>query len=171
MRSYREEISNQTIIAKVLRSLTLKFDHVVAAIEESKDLATYSFDELMGSLQSYEARLCKSDEKNEEKVFHVKGEAASRRRGKGGYRDRGSHDKNDRGRGDGQRNEQYDQRTKTNYVKEEEEIKLFMAYEDSRITLVEGKCTVAIKNNNGNIKLMHNIYFVTSLIQDLLSIG
>ncbi|KAG8655170.1 hypothetical protein MANES_04G013102v8 [Manihot esculenta] len=155
MRSYREEISNQTIIAKVLRSLTLKFDHVVAAIEESKDLATYSFDELMGSLQSYEARLCKSDEKNEEKVFYVKGKAASKRCGKGGYRDRGSHDKNDR----------------ANYAKEEEETKLFMAYEDSRITLVEGKCTVAIKNNNGNVKLMHNIYFVTSLIQDLLSIG
>ena len=50
MRSYGEEVSDQTIVAKILRSLTHKFDHVVAAIEESKDLAIFSFDELMGSL-------------------------------------------------------------------------------------------------------------------------
>ncbi|KAL3516626.1 hypothetical protein ACH5RR_023528 [Cinchona calisaya] len=37
-RSYRDQISNQTIVAKVLRSLTPKFDHIVATIEESKDL-------------------------------------------------------------------------------------------------------------------------------------
>ncbi|KAL6351339.1 hypothetical protein AAG906_035131 [Vitis piasezkii] len=54
MRSYGEDILDQTVVAKVLRSLTPKFDHVVAAIEESKDLSTYSFDELMGSLQSHE---------------------------------------------------------------------------------------------------------------------
>lgn len=42
-------------MAKVLWSLTLKFDHVVATLEESKDLATYSFDELMQSLLSHEA--------------------------------------------------------------------------------------------------------------------
>ncbi|KAG8649243.1 hypothetical protein MANES_08G076035v8 [Manihot esculenta] len=53
--TYREEISYQTIFANVLRSLIPKFDHVVVAIEDSKDLAINSFDELMRSLQSYEA--------------------------------------------------------------------------------------------------------------------
>ena len=33
MRSYGEQISDETIVAKALRSLTPKFDHVVAAIE------------------------------------------------------------------------------------------------------------------------------------------
>ena len=42
MRSYGENISNEIVVHKGLRSLTSKFDHVVAAIEESKDMSTYS---------------------------------------------------------------------------------------------------------------------------------
>ena len=57
MRSYGEQITDQTIVTKVLRSLTPKFDHVVAAIEESKDMTRFSLDELMGSLQAHEARI------------------------------------------------------------------------------------------------------------------
>ncbi|KAJ0013903.1 hypothetical protein Pint_21324 [Pistacia integerrima] len=111
MRTYAAKFLIRTIVAKVLRSLTPKFDHVVAAIEESKDLATYSFNELMGSLQSHEARLTRADEKNEEKAFQVRGEVsnqneekevASRGRGRGGFRGRGGH-----GRGHG--NEQNDE--------------------------------------------------------------
>ncbi|XP_040942243.1 receptor-like protein 9DC3 [Gossypium hirsutum] len=57
---------NDTYRAKVLRSLTTKFDHVMAAIEETKDLSVLSVDELMGSLQSHEARINRSIEKSEE---------------------------------------------------------------------------------------------------------
>ena len=39
MRTYEEKISDETIVAKVLRSLTPKVDHVVAAIEKTKDLS------------------------------------------------------------------------------------------------------------------------------------
>ncbi|KAL4387781.1 hypothetical protein GQ457_09G020880 [Hibiscus cannabinus] len=69
MRSYGEQISDEMIIAKVLRSLTLKFDLVVAAIEESKDLLVLFVDELMGSLQAHESRINRSLEKNEENAF------------------------------------------------------------------------------------------------------
>ena len=44
------------MIEKILRSITTKLEHVVVAIEKSKDLATLMVDELMGSLQVHEQR-------------------------------------------------------------------------------------------------------------------
>lgn len=100
-KSYGEILSDEILVVKVLRSLTSKFDHVVAAIEESKDLSNYSFDELMGSLLAHEERLTRYREKNEEKAFQVKTELSSPKenygncsgkvRGRGGFRgqDRG----------------------------------------------------------------------------------
>ena len=96
---YRENLSNETIVSKVLRSLTKDFDHVVAAIEESKDLSKCSFDELIGSLLAHEVRISRSYDKAEEKVFHVKGDFLQRKiwkckwmkpwPGRGGYHGRG----------------------------------------------------------------------------------
>lgn len=75
MKSYGENITDETVVSKVLRSLPLKFDHVVAAIEETKDMSVYSFDELMGSLVSHEDRISRSHESMDEKAFQVKGES------------------------------------------------------------------------------------------------
>jgi gag-polypeptide of LTR copia-type len=69
-------MEEKIVVAKVLRSLTPKFDHVVAAIEESKNLDVYSFDELMGSLQTHESRMSKIEDKNDEKAFYMKGESS-----------------------------------------------------------------------------------------------
>eukprot|EP00252_Welwitschia_mirabilis_P024163 TRINITY_DN705_c0_g1_i1.p1 TRINITY_DN705_c0_g1~~TRINITY_DN705_c0_g1_i1.p1 ORF type:complete len:205 (+),score=47.53 TRINITY_DN705_c0_g1_i1:749-1363(+) len=60
MHAYGEKIADETVVAKVLRSLASKFDHVVVAIKESKDLLTLSFDELRGSLQAHEVRINKA---------------------------------------------------------------------------------------------------------------
>ena len=57
LKIYGEEIKDQTMVEKVLKYLFTKFDVVVAAIEEAKDLASLTIDELMGSLLSHEATI------------------------------------------------------------------------------------------------------------------
>jgi hypothetical protein len=54
MRKNGENIDNVHVMEKILRSLDLKFDHVVVAIEESKNLEDLIIEELMGSLQTHE---------------------------------------------------------------------------------------------------------------------
>nr|GEZ63560.1 DUF4219 domain-containing protein/UBN2 domain-containing protein [Tanacetum cinerariifolium] len=69
MRAYDDKVADEIVVAKILRSLSPKFDHVVAAIEESKYLSTYFVDELMGSLQTHEARINKNMAKEDEHAF------------------------------------------------------------------------------------------------------
>ncbi|KAF5794742.1 putative RNA-directed DNA polymerase [Helianthus annuus] len=56
-RSYGEELTDQAIVEKVLRSLTSKFDYVVPSIEVAYDLSKLSPIKLMGSLQSQKQRM------------------------------------------------------------------------------------------------------------------
>ena len=49
-----ETLTTRSVVAKILRSLDLKFDHVVVAIEESKNLSTLTKEELQGTLESHE---------------------------------------------------------------------------------------------------------------------
>jgi gag-polypeptide of LTR copia-type len=76
IRVFGNTMKDKIVVAKVLRSLTPKFDHVIATIEESKNLDVYSFDELMGSLQTYESRMSKTEDKGDEKTFYMKGESS-----------------------------------------------------------------------------------------------
>jgi hypothetical protein len=84
-------------VAKVLRNLTPKFDHVVAAIEESKNLDTYSFDELMGLLHTHESRMSKIEDKGDEKTFYMKGKSSRGRHNPS--KGRANSDREGRGRG------------------------------------------------------------------------
>ncbi|GJX68526.1 hypothetical protein Tco_0304253 [Tanacetum coccineum] len=54
MKSYGDQINEEVIVCKVLRSLSSKFNDVVASIEEAHDLSSYSFDELMNLLLAHE---------------------------------------------------------------------------------------------------------------------
>ena len=88
LKIYGEDVKDRTVIEKVLRSLSTKFDVVVAAIEEAKDLETLTIDELMGSLLSHEARIDKNKDSTLETTFQSqvyisRGRGRSRTRGRG----------------------------------------------------------------------------------------
>ena len=64
-----EPMTQENVIQKVLRSLTPRWNIVVIAIEESKNLATTMYDELVGSLISHEDRIRDISTSVNEKAF------------------------------------------------------------------------------------------------------
>ena len=59
MKSYGDSIDDDQIVEKVLISILVKFDPIVAVIENKKDLSTLSVQGFMGALKSYEQRLAR----------------------------------------------------------------------------------------------------------------
>jgi hypothetical protein len=82
-----EKIPNERVVEKVLRTFPKKFDAMVIAIEESKDLTQLSVDELWGSLLSHESRMNIYDNSLENafrsQVSILIGRGGSRSRGRG----------------------------------------------------------------------------------------
>ncbi|XP_076908657.1 uncharacterized protein LOC143565622 [Bidens hawaiensis] len=107
-RSYGEELTDQKVVEKVLRSLTPKYDYVIPSIEVVFDSDKLTLVKLMGLLQSQEERIIhrsstdaaiKKQEVQEEQALQVTYDQPKtvfgRGRGRGGFRGRG----NGRGRG------------------------------------------------------------------------
>ena len=88
LKFYGEDVKDRTVIEKVLRSLSTKFDVVVAAIEEAKGLEKLTIYELMGSLLSHEERIDINKDSTLEIAFQSQ-VYISRGRGRGRSRGRG----------------------------------------------------------------------------------
>ncbi|CAL8132805.1 unnamed protein product [Prunus armeniaca] len=93
MRTYGEQMQDVTVVEKILRSLSEKFNYVVCSIKESKDIDQLFIDELQSSLIVHEQKFQRH--KGEEQALKVtsKDRFGARGRDQGAYRGRG------RGRG------------------------------------------------------------------------
>ncbi|GAU50842.1 hypothetical protein TSUD_232190 [Trifolium subterraneum] len=87
MKNLGDQISDQQVIEKVLRTLNPQFDHIVVAIEESKDLSTMSLNELQSSLEAHEQRLKeRKDSKNQQEQALYARNGSKNGKGKGKWK-------------------------------------------------------------------------------------
>ena len=78
IKSHGDTLDGQKVVEMILRSLPIRFDPIVVAIEESKDLSQVSIDSLMGSLQIHEKRLNISNGSSMENAFKSQVQASSK---------------------------------------------------------------------------------------------
>ncbi|CAI8587607.1 unnamed protein product [Vicia faba] len=57
-----EAMTDARIVEKIQRSLTNKFENIVCAIEDAKDLSTITVKEVAGSLEAHEQHKIKNEE-------------------------------------------------------------------------------------------------------------
>ena len=66
-----EKVDEQVIVQKILRSLPMRFDSKISAIEERSDLNTMTMDKFHGILIAYEMRIEQEDLAEKEASFKV----------------------------------------------------------------------------------------------------
>ncbi|XP_017420400.1 uncharacterized protein LOC108330427 [Vigna angularis] len=103
MKSCGDTVTDLMVIEKIMQSLPPTFDHIVVAIEESRDLEKLKIEELQSSLEAYEMRMRERNPiKREEQVLKVQHEEKKTtkkwkgKHGKGKWRkDRNKDDQNE----------------------------------------------------------------------------
>ncbi|CAJ2655556.1 unnamed protein product [Trifolium pratense] len=88
-----ERVEQTTVVEKILRSMTAKFNHVVCSIELSSDVTTLSIDELQSSMIVHEQHMKGQQIKQDEQAIKVTNGGRGRGRGRNSNSSRG------RGRG------------------------------------------------------------------------
>lgn len=79
LRVHGEEKTDYQLVQKVLISLPQQFDSIVAVLEQTKDLSTFSMTEMIGTLKAHEKRLSLREERINEGAFY--GEKLGSKRG------------------------------------------------------------------------------------------
>ncbi|XP_042032258.1 uncharacterized protein LOC121778946 [Salvia splendens] len=190
MKRQGEIIEDVRVIEKILRSLTSKFEHAVAAIEESKDLNTMSIDQLQSSLEVHEQRMKKKTTLSlehmlqakmsiqEDKKFEPEISRSGYNRGRGG-RDQNYQCEGGRGLEGDQCSTWYLDTGASNHMCGNKELFVELkktsygdvTFEDSSKVAVQGKCNILIKRKNGNHGFIYDVYYVSAMKSNILSLG
>ncbi|XP_072078168.1 uncharacterized protein [Arachis hypogaea] len=69
MRVYGEDMPDSKVVEKILRTMPMKYDHVVTTILESHDMDTMTIAELQGTMESHINRILEKSEKSTEEAL------------------------------------------------------------------------------------------------------
>ncbi|XP_057826189.1 uncharacterized protein LOC131037941 [Cryptomeria japonica] len=90
IKTHGENLEERRVVENILRSLPTRFESIVVAIEETKNISQFSVDELHASLISHEHRLSRSTNSNLEHAFKTQVSIShGRGRGRTNFRGRG----------------------------------------------------------------------------------
>ena len=115
LRDLGEKLEEKEAVAKLLRSMPVKYDYLTFSLEQFGNMRGLSVDEMIGSLRVHEQRLQERDSREEEKVLldrafnqSKKTDRGSSSRGRGTSRGRGR----GRGRGRSSKNDKEEEERK-----------------------------------------------------------
>ncbi|XP_022849751.1 uncharacterized protein LOC111371808 [Olea europaea var. sylvestris] len=172
IKSCGDTITDKRVVEKMLRCLPPKFDHVAAAIEESKDLSKMTIYELTGSLLAHEQRINRSS--NQSTTEQALQSKQTSKRGSNNY---GEHN---RGSNQTKQKDSYwkkgDKQSKWKgnrdiFVDLNPNITSQVILGDGTSRDAVGKGTIAVQIKEGNKKLITDVLYVPNLSHNLLSVG
>ncbi|XP_024042855.1 uncharacterized protein LOC112099667 [Citrus clementina] len=122
-----KQLEDVIIIEKILRSLTAKFNYIVCAIEESRDIDTLSIDELESTLLVHEQKVIRQDK--EEHALQAAANLKPTGGGKGGWKGKNGQNRLEEKVGDSQgKGKDYDGQNSTGHKpksKDKSDVKCF----------------------------------------------
>ncbi|KAA0056914.1 Retrovirus-related Pol polyprotein from transposon TNT 1-94 [Cucumis melo var. makuwa] len=175
MKRFGETISDEQVVEKILRSLDEKFNFIVVAIEESKDLSTMSIDQLMGSLQAHEEKLLKKnkqmtenrveenanyaekDEESGDSSLFLACKGAETCENSAWYLDSGASN--------------HMCGSKSMFIELDESVGGDIVFGDATKIPVKGKDKILINLKNGKHEFISNVYYVPNMKNNILSLG
>ncbi|XP_074362887.1 uncharacterized protein LOC141703204 [Apium graveolens] len=171
------------VVHKILRSLPAKFEHVVAAIEISKDLSKLTVDELMCALEANEERIRRFSNQPLEQGFQAK--INIRNKNDAAHQEnetRRNYNRNKNYRKEESKEPQkewYIDSACSNHMTGKKELfsKLDKRYKskvkigDGKMLKIEGKGIITFYSKEDKSSNITDVHYVPELTQNLLSIG
>ncbi|XP_028054203.1 uncharacterized protein LOC114258449 [Camellia sinensis] len=191
MRRYGEKMKSLQVLEKILRSISPKFEHMVIAIEESKDLSAMTTDELMGTLEIHEQRINKKtpssslEQALQSKLNEYRSRATTKPREQANFFEQETNKVGPtvlfvhHGDTENQNNVWYLDSGANNhmcgkresFVELDETVQAQVSFGDSSKTPVKGRGNILIELKNGDHDYISSVYYAPAMKNNILSMG
>ncbi|XP_025674246.1 uncharacterized protein [Arachis hypogaea] len=197
MRVYGEDMLDSKVVEKILRTMPMKYDHVVTTILESHDMDTMTITELQGTMESHISRILEKSEKSIEEAlksrvnfnniakssrtqegrgrgfnFQSRGRGSFRGRGRGNYNQGSYNNFTPPNQGRGGRNfSNHMSGRKELFSSLDDSVKRLLKFRNSTKIPIEGKGNIPVRLKDGSLSYISDVFYAPELDYNLLSMG